>query len=209
VVAEVPGGRLPRHDVDALFGATLVTGLQAGTVVLTGPAPPAVLDARTYQRLTVDLVTNGAAVVADLSGDHLRAVVEAQPTVLTADCEELVEAGIASSTDASDLVEGIQRLRGEGVGHVVVTRHEDPVLASIEERLVAAQGPRLQELDSRGSGDSLTAALSVSLARGDDLAEALRFGTAAGALNVTRRGLGSGARNEIERLASLVTVRDL
>ena len=36
--------------------------------------------------------------------------------------------------------------------------------------------------------------------------EAVRLGIAAGALNATRRGLGTGTREEIERLAAHVSV---
>lgn len=53
----------------------------------------------------------------------------------------------------------------------------------------------------------MTAGLAACLARGDDLAAALRLGAAAGALNVTRRGLATGDRREIERLASHVELR--
>ena len=45
------------------------------------------------------------------------------------------------------------------------------------------------------------------LARGMSVADALRLGAAAGPLNATRRGLGTGTRQEIERLATHVTVR--
>ena len=51
------------------------------------------------------------------------------------------------------------------------------------------------------------AATGVGLARGMSVADALRLGAAAGALNATRRGLGTGTRQEIERLATHVTVR--
>jgi 1-phosphofructokinase len=37
--------------------------------------------------------------------------------------------------------------------------------------------------------------------------EALRLGMAAGALNATRRGLGTGTRGEIERLAAHVRIK--
>jgi len=48
------------------------------------------------------------------------------------------------------------------------------------------------------------AATGVGLARGMTVIEALRLGTAAGALNATRRGLGTGTREEIEGLAGHV-----
>jgi len=54
----------------------------------------------------------------------------------------------------------------------------------------------------------LTAAMTAALARGSTLPDALRLGSAAGALNVTRRGLGSGGRDEIERLAELVHIEE-
>jgi 1-phosphofructokinase len=53
----------------------------------------------------------------------------------------------------------------------------------------------------------MTAGLAVGVARGDGLSAAARLGAAAGALNVTRRGLGTGEREEIERLATHVVVR--
>ena len=64
-----------------------------------------------------------------------------------------------------------------------------------------------EALDYRGTGDSMFAATGVGLARGQSTYHALRLGMAAGALNATRRGLGSGTRDEIERLALHVTVR--
>ena len=66
--------------------------------------------------------------------------------------------------------------------------------------------PVFEALDQRGAGDSMFAATGVGLARGMSMIDALRLGIAAGALNATRRGLGSGTRDEIERLAAHVTV---
>ena len=60
--------------------------------------------------------------------------------------------------------------------------------------------------DHRGAGDSMFAATGVGLARGMSTEQAGRLGMTAGALNVTRRGLGTGTRDEIERLAAHVTV---
>jgi 1-phosphofructokinase len=66
-----------------------------------------------------------------------------------------------------------------------------------------------EALDERGTGDSMFAATGVGLARGLGVVDALRLGAAAGALNATRRGLGTGTRQEIERLAAHVTVHPI
>ena len=66
-----------------------------------------------------------------------------------------------------------------------------------------------EALDASGAGDSMFAAIGVGLARGMGVREALGLGMAAGALNATRRGLGSGTRREIERLARHVEARPL
>jgi 1-phosphofructokinase len=63
-----------------------------------------------------------------------------------------------------------------------------------------------EALDRHGTGDSMFAAIGVGLARGMSVLDALRLGMAAGALNATRRGLGTGTREEIERLATHVGV---
>ena len=68
-------------------------------------------------------------------------------------------------------------------------------------------GPVFEALDHSGAGDSMFAAAGVGLSRGMEMLDALRLGMAAGALNATRRGLGTGTRQEIERLAAHVTLR--
>ena len=54
----------------------------------------------------------------------------------------------------------------------------------------------------------MTAGIAVGLGRGLGLPDAVRLGAAAGALNVTRRGLGTGRRDQIERFARRVSVRE-
>ena len=66
--------------------------------------------------------------------------------------------------------------------------------------------PTFESLDRHGTGDSMFAATGVGLARAN-MIDALRLGMAAGALNATRRGPGTGTREEIERLATHVRVR--
>ena len=55
----------------------------------------------------------------------------------------------------------------------------------------------------------MTAGLAAGLAKGLDLLAALRLGAAAAGLNVTRRGLATGDRREIERLADHIELDEM
>ena len=161
--------------------------------------------ADTFKRLAADLSRAGKLVVADLSGDDLAAALEGGVSVLKVSDESLVSHGRAGDRSPAALVEAMYALQGAGAARVVLTRAGEPALA-LSDRVVCVAPPRLHPLDSRGAGDSFTAALATSLARGADWESALCSGAAAGALNSARRGLGTGARGEIERLATHVRV---
>src|SRR5690554_4844909 len=80
------------------------------------------------------------------------------------------------------------------------------VLKMSHEELQAAgltEGDSVEELQQ--AGHRLVAqGVAVALGRGASVVEAARLGAAAGALNVTRRGLGTGRREQIERFAGRI-----
>jgi 1-phosphofructokinase len=210
-VADMPPTVLSRHELDELYGMTLVEGLESSVTVLGGPADAGspVLPPDAYRRLASDLRANGRRVVADLSGERLDAVVEAGVHVLKVSHEELLRDGRVTDEGVPALVTAMQCLQAQGAENVIVTRADLPALALIESRVLEVQGPRVEPLDHRGAGDSLTAGVSAGIARGLSLDEAVRLGAAAGGLNVTRRGLGTGDREAIEPLATHVRIEPL
>jgi 1-phosphofructokinase len=210
-IVRTPLTPLSRHEADELYGAMLVEGLDSDVCLLAGTASAEceVVPADTYRRLAADLMANGATVVADLSGAPLEAVLEAGVSVLKVSDEELERDGRAKSRDVADVVAAIEKLCGEGADVVVVSRAEEPSIATVDGELVEIVTPHLEAVQPKGAGDSMTAAIAASLALGRDLPAALRLGAAAGALNVTRRGLGTGGREEIERLAEHVGIRPM
>ena len=209
VVVQADPAPLNRHDLDDLYGLALTSGLDAGVCVLTGPMPPDLLPDDFYRRLSRDLTSNGAAVVADLSGAPLRAAVDGGLHALKASAGEFVEAGFAADDSDEALSKGMRELRDAGVSLVVVSRSDAPMLAAFGDRVCIIEFPDLEPQDTHGSGDSITAGISVGVAAGWDIERSLRMGTAAGTLNITRRGLGTGRRPDIDILADRTVIRSL
>jgi 1-phosphofructokinase len=109
----------------------------------------------------------------------------------------------------ADPLRAVRELQRAGTGIVVVSRADKPALAAVGEDLFEVRSPRLAEVDHRGAGDSMTAAMACAMVGGESIEATLRFGAAAGALNVTRRGLGTGVKSAVLQLARQVEVRAL
>jgi len=208
-VVSVDSAPLARHASDELYGIALGAGLDADVILVTGCQPSDVIDADLYRRLVSDLRANHKLVIADLTGPPLQATLEAGIELLRLSDEELVSEQYAASDADADIVAGARRLHEAGARYVLISRGPAPAVLIDGDRgaaKVELVGPVFEALDRHGTGDSMFAATGVGLARGMGMIDALRLGAAAGALNATRRGLGTGTRQEIERLASHVRI---
>lgn len=208
VIDEERGDPIGRHDLDDLYSAMLSSSENSQVVVLSGPAGEETIPADFYRRLSIDLRAAGKTVVADLAGERLRAVVEGGVDVLKVSHEELKADGLVAATTDDEIITAMRRLRADGAGAVIVTRAADPLLLTDSERVLEVSPPPFEENETRGAGDSLTAGVIAGLVRGEPLRDAITLGAAAGALNVTRHGLGTGDADLIGSLRAKVAVRE-
>ncbi len=202
---------LSRHETDELYGVAFSAALDSGLALLTGSDPPEILEHDVYRRLAGDLRSNGVRVIADLIGEPLQQALRGGVDLLKVSDEELLASGLAKSAAVEDLVDALQALHEAGAHTILLSRAEQPALAydGIDGRYLQLTGPRVEALEPRGTGDSMFAALGASLAGGQGLEVALRMAMAAGCLNATRHGLGTGTRQEIEQLSRHVEVNVL
>ncbi|HLS48401.1 MAG TPA: PfkB family carbohydrate kinase [Actinomycetaceae bacterium] len=209
VAAHMVPAQLTRHELDDLYGTVLVEALDADVVSITGADPSHVVPSGFLARLVRDIRASDIPVVTDLSGEAAALVAAQGPSVLKMSHEELISAGLAGDDSLDTLVHAATALLEAGVGAMVVSRASEPALLVTAEGANLVEGPVITPQDHRGAGDSMTAGIAVGLGRGEPINQAVRLGAAAGALNVTRRGLGTGRREHIERFASLIDVKPL
>jgi 1-phosphofructokinase len=213
-VAAYPGAPMIRHDIDELYNLALMEGLRAGVGILSGPADRGVVRTDAYRRLAADLTANGVRVVADLSGEYLAAALAGGAAsggieFVKVGHEDLRKDGRVPDDSVGALVDAGRRIVAEGARSVLISRAGDPALLFSGGRVIQVRVPRLQVTEHRGAGDSMTAGVAAVLAHGGDLGEAVRTGAAAGALNVTRHGLGTGQAEAIHELLTRVRLEPL
>ena len=205
-VAETSSPPLSRHETDELYGAIAAAAMTSAITALTGPRSPGVIDLDIYRRLATDLRNNGRRVVADLSGGALDSALAGGFDLLKLSAEELTDAVGCGPDDPDGQVAAIQNLRARGADIVVLTRGPAPALVVLDDEVLEIRVPVFEARDPHGTGDAMFAAVCAEFALGRDIRRALRTGAAAGALNATRAGLGTGNRPDIERLASAVEI---
>jgi 1-phosphofructokinase len=203
--------RLSRHEADELYRLALSAALDVGLALLTGVDPPTLVDSEIYRRLAGDLRNNGVRVIADLAGSSLKAALAGGLDLLKISEEEVLAEGRTHGAAVEDLLRALDGLHQAGAETVLISRAEQPalVLDGVATRYLELIGPRVEMLEPRGTGDSMFAALGASLASGHELDAALRLAMAAGCLNATRHGLGTGARQQIEHLSGHIEIREL
>jgi 1-phosphofructokinase len=200
---------LDRHAQDDLYGTMLVHSMDVDLAVLTGADPDLGVPDDFFGRLAKDLRAAGTPVVADLSGNHVRQILQAESVVLKISHEEMLDGGFAEDAEVATLRDAGRRMLEEGLRALVISRADDPTLVITDDEARLYTAPTVSTREHKGAGDSMTAGIAVALARGADLDEAVRLGAAAGALNVTRRGLGTGRRDQIETFADRVAVEQV
>jgi 1-phosphofructokinase len=189
---------LSRHELDDWYGATYARGLDARFVVLTGTEPDDVIPAQSYGRLARDLRAAGCTVIADLAGEPLACVLDAGLDVLKVSAHELV-------ADLSALPARVSELEGR-IGTIICTRAAEPSLMVAGTQAYRVEGPQVVAHDHRGAGDSFLAGLVAGLHLGLEPTDAVRLAAAAGVLNATRRGLGTGRLADVQTVAEHVDV---
>ncbi|MGM1029834.1 MAG: 1-phosphofructokinase family hexose kinase [Actinomycetota bacterium] len=209
-IVEAQGEPFSRHALDALYSATLSEAAGADLVILSGPEGEEVIDPDVYRRLASDVRGLGSRVLVDLAGPRLAAALEGGVDVLKVSHEELEEDGrVEDGEDEAQLVRAARDLAGEGIELVAVTRADAGSVVVSAEGAWRVAAPELQPVDTRGAGDSYTAGLAAVLAGGGSHADAIRLGAAAGAVNATRHGLGTGDADAIRAIAERVDLQTI
>jgi 1-phosphofructokinase len=206
-IVETGGDPITRHDLDELYGRTLREGLDASLVILSGPAGTDTLPPDVYRRLAADFRHGGRRVIVDLSGERLSAALAGGVTVAKVSDEELLADGRIRANRTDEVIAAMRRMNDEGAKVVIVSRAHEPLLLLADHSLSEITPPILEVADTSGAGDSLTAGVAASLATGGSMTEAAALGAAAGSLNVTRHGRGTGDAEAITKLRKLVRVR--
>jgi len=148
----------------------------------------------------------GALSVVDAQGLALVEALKAKPALIKPNRAELARTLGRDLENETSLLAAMRELCERGAQRVVITAGKSPALAFDGKTFWRVLMPHIRAVNPIGSGDAFTAGLVWRALRGDDLAEACRWGAAAGAANALTLLAGEVDAREVERLVLEVKV---
>lgn len=93
-------------------------------------------------------------------------------------------------------------LKAKGIKHVIITMGGNGALVYTDSGEYIVEPIKIKVVDTTGAGDAFNGGLATALAEGQDIAQAVAFANATGALSVTKVGTAPAMpyRDEIEQL---------
>jgi 6-phosphofructokinase 2 len=201
----MPGPPLRECDWQPVLDVLAALDPVPGYLVASGSLPPGV-PADFYARVARWAAGAGVRLVVDASGEPLRRAALARPYLLKPSQREFAEQTGEADTGEARLPALAGRLVADGRCEVLVLslgpRGVLWASATGQGRLAA---PPVCVRSSVGAGDSMVAGIVLALARGRPLAEAIRFGVAAGAAAVMNPGTELCRAGDVARLYPAVS----
>nr|WP_263324379.1 1-phosphofructokinase [Neobacillus sp. Marseille-Q6967] len=178
---------------------------KSDVVTISGSVPKGV-DANIYSRLVRMVKEKGKKVILDTSGDLLKEGINACPTMIKPNRDEIQALLNQSVNDWDEMIAGARKLQSIGIQFVVVSLGRDGALVVTEDSIYHGKPPRLQPINTVGSGDSMVAALAVGLAREYSIEEMLRYAIAVSAANTLTLTTGSFKEEDMKEIYDQVSI---
>jgi 6-phosphofructokinase 2 len=169
-------------------------------VVASGSLPPGV-PVDFFARLPMQAVENRFLLNVDTSVEPIRHAAVKGTFLLKPSLRELASINGTAIT-SSEGIEEVARLLVErnGVEAVVVSAGAGGAILIDRHHVLRIAAPLVPIVSRIGAGDSMVAGMTVALARGDSLEDAVRYGVASGAAAVMTPGHRLCAYDDTERL---------
>lgn len=191
--------------LDAVLGLAEELAPQASVICASGSVPPG-LPADAYARLGKLARKFGRPFILDARGEHLQQGLRGLPFAVKPNRAELEAwAGTPLQTEL-DIAAALCRLVREGTELAVVSLGAEGAMAVGQGRLWRVRPPRVQAVNTVGSGDAFAAGLAVGLERNLPLAEVLALACASGTANALHPETGHVDRKALADLLPRIEI---
>lgn len=196
----MPGPKLSTNEQERCLDELTSLSPRPEYVVMSGSLPPEIASDFSW-RVAKRTRQLGARLILDTSGEALRHIGSGDVYLLKPNLKELGEMAGREIIDSHQLEQVARELiAGRSAEIVVVSLGRAGALLATRDGCWRFSAPRVAAASTVGAGDSMVGGIVLSLARGDTITDAVRYGMAAGAAALILPGTELCRRDDTERL---------
>lgn len=178
---------------------------KSDVITISGSVPKGI-GTDMYGKLIAMAKEKGKKVVLDTSGELLKQGIEAKPTMIKPNTDEIEALLGISVNNREELISSARKLQSMGIEVVVVSLGKDGALVVTDEGVYHGKPPKIQPINTVGCGDSMVAAFAVGFARGYEIEETLRYAVAVSAANALTMATGNYKTEDRDRILPQVEI---
>lgn len=144
-----------------------------------------------YKRIIELAKKMGKQVILDTSGETLKLGLEAKPTMVKPNKDEMEALFGIEIHEIDDVIEGAKRLYQMGIENVVISLGGDGALLVCEDGIFTGKPPKVEVVNTVGCGDSMVAAFAVGMVRKYEKKECLKYAVAVATANALSDSTGN------------------
>lgn len=177
----------------------------SAVVTMSGSVPAGVPE-EIYRDMILAAKKAGKQVILDTSGRLLKSGMEAKPTVVKPNRDELEALFHTKINSREEAVGMAKEIYEKGIPYVVVSLGGDGAMMVCGDGVFQGIPPKVEAVNTVGCGDSMVGAMAVGLGRSWDAEKILRYAVAVASANALSPNTGDFDREVSERLFREVEV---
>lgn len=203
-----PGFTVAEEEFEAFVEKFRGLVEKAEVVAMSGSVPKG-LDGTAYQKLVKIVKDAGKKVILDTSGRLLEMGIEACPTMVKPNIDEIRMLTGKHCDHIEDIIEAAKAVHEKGVEVVAVSLGADGSLVVSDEGVFRAVVPKIDAVNTVGCGDSMIAGFALGFEEGLSIEETLRKASAISAAAALREETGFFVKEDMERLYPQIRIEKI
>lgn len=202
------GPTVSPKDLEKIMKKILDAAYENSVLVLSGSIPNG-LGSSTYKDIIEYVSSKNVKVILDAEGELFIEGIKAQPYLVKPNKYELEKAFNIKIDNDLVLIEVCRKIIDMGVKYVVVSLGEKGSIMVSKDKVLKAKGLKVDVKSTVGAGDSMVAALALSIERHYEMDYALRFAAATSTANVMTEGTQTAEYEVINELINKIEIEEI
>ncbi len=177
-------------------------------LVLSGSVPPSV--SRDVYKKWIERANNrGVKTILDADGDLLKEGIKARPYLVKPNIREIESLFGREINSLDEIIKAGRELLADGISIIAISLGHKGALFMTKDKEIFAQGIKVKVKSTVGAGDSMVAAMTLSLANNDELEDLIKLAVATATAKVMVEGTQCGEITNIHQFKEQVVLTSL